>query len=222
MFTVEITGLRQNKGVFMIVLGITGGVGSGKSRVLYDLEKNHGAYIVEADKLAHELMEPGKIIYNQIIECFGNEILSSEAPYPIDRGKLGEIVFNDKNKLDKLNGISHPLVKEAIKKAIEEARREEKIKLFVIEAALLIQDGYSEICDEIWYVWVDAEERIKRLMKQRGYTREKCISMFNSQESDEYYKKYATFTINNQFDYENTSKLLKVRLNKLMASDIIS
>lgn len=205
----------------MIVLGITGGVGSGKSHVLYDLEKNHNAYILEADKLAHELMEPGKKIYNQIIESFGRDILSTDAPYQIDRNKLGQIVFNDKEKLKILNSISHPLVKEEIINRIDNAKKEGKIKLFVIEAALLIQDGYDAICDEIWYIWVDREERIKRLMKQRGYTREKCISMFNCQEPDEYYKKYATFTINNQFDYKNTSKLLNARLNKLMQSDII-
>ncbi len=205
----------------MKILGITGGVGSGKSRVLYDLEKNHGAYILEADKLAHELMEPGMKIYNQIIEHFSRDILCEEAPYCIDRNKLGQIVFNDKDKLAVLNNISHPLVKQEIIERIEKAKKEGKIKLFVIEAALLIQDGYVAICDEIWYIWVDREERIKRLMKQRGYTREKCISMFNSQETDEYYKKYATFTINNQFNYENTSKLLNARLNKLMQSDII-
>lgn len=205
----------------MKILGITGGVGSGKSRVLYDLEQNHNAYILEADKLAHELMEPGKKIYNQIIEEFGQEVLLKEEPYYIDRNKLGQIVFNDKDKLAILNNISHPLVKEEIIERIATAKNEGKIKLFVIEAALLIQDGYDAICDEIWYIWVDREERIKRLMKQRGYTREKCISMFNSQEPDEYYKKYATFTINNQFDYENTSKLLNARLNKLMQSDII-
>lgn len=205
----------------MKILGITGGVGSGKSRVLYDLEQNHNAYILEADKLAHELMEPGKKIYNQIIQEFGQEVLLKEEPYYIDRNKLGQIVFNDKDKLAILNSISHPLVKEEIIERIATAKNEGKIKLFVIEAALLIQDGYDAICDEIWYIWVDREERIKRLMKQRGYTREKCISMFNSQEPDEYYKKYATFTINNQFDYENTSKLLNARLNKLMQSDII-
>lgn len=206
----------------MKVLGITGGVGSGKSRVLYDLETNYGAYVIEADKLAHQLMQPGYEIYNQIVECFGRDILCSKEPYEIDRNKLGQIVFNDKSKLEKLNSISHPIVKKEIKNQIKQAKEEGKIKLFVIEAALLIQDGYKAICDEIWYVWVEQEERIKRLMKQRGYSREKCISMFNSQEPDEYYKKYATFTINNQFDYENTSKLLKARLNKLMQNDIMS
>lgn len=204
----------------MIIIGITGGVGSGKSRVLYDLSENHGAYIVEADKLAHTLMEPGQSIYNEIVENFGREILKEKAPYEIDRQKLGDIVFSDKDKLKLLDSISHPAVKKNILWQIE-TKKAEGVKLFVIEAALLIQDGYKEICDEIWYVWVSKEERIKRLAKQRGYTKSKCISMFNSQEDDDYYKKYADFTINNQLDYENSSKQLNARLNKLMHSDII-
>ncbi len=206
----------------MIVLGITGGVGSGKSKVLYDLKENYNAYIVEADKLAHELMLPGKTIYNQVVKAFGDEILSDGPASNIDRKKLGDIVFNDMEKLSLLDSISHPLVKENIVNQIKIAKEEGNIKLFVIEAALLIQDGYSEICDEIWYIWVEKEERIKRLMASRGYTREKCISMMKSQADDEYYKKYANFTINNQFDYTNSSNQLKARLNKLLDSGIMS
>ncbi|MBQ7706195.1 MAG: dephospho-CoA kinase [Lachnospiraceae bacterium] len=197
----------------MKILGITGGVGSGKSRILHELENEYGAYIIEADSLAHELMEPGMPIYIDVIKEFGKDILLSDEPYCIDRKKLGNIVFNDENKLKKLNSIIHPAVKKDILRQIEFKRNEGKTPLFVIEAALLIQDGYKDICDEIWYIWVSREERIKRLEKQRGYTREKCISMFESQESDEYYKKYANFTINNENSYENSSKQLKARLN---------
>ncbi|MBQ8923754.1 MAG: dephospho-CoA kinase [Lachnospiraceae bacterium] len=206
----------------MIILGITGGVGSGKSRVLYDLKENYNAYIIEADKLAHELMQPDKSIYNEIVSTFGRSVLEEEAPYYIDREKLGSIVFNDSERLTILNGIVHPLIKKEIKRQINEVRASGKYQLFVIEAALLIQDGYNSICDEIWYIWVDAEERIRRLMKQRGYTREKCISIIDSQETDEYYKKYANYTINNQNNYENSSKQLKERLNKLLSNGIIN
>lgn len=205
----------------MTVLGITGGVGSGKSKVLYDLKENYNAYIVEADKLAHELMEPGKDIYKEIVKVFGEDILCQNEQRNINREKLGNIVFNDSEKLKELNRISHPIVKTHILRDIDAKRQEKKYRLFVIEAALLIQDGYGSICDEIWYIQVSTEERIKRLMKNRGYTREKCISMINSQESDDYYKKYANFTINNEFDYEYSSKQLKVRLNKLFIDDII-
>ncbi len=205
----------------MKILGITGGVGSGKSRILYDLKENHDAYVVEADKLAHELMEPGMDVYKAVLEQFGTDILSDEPPYKIDRGKLGKIVFSDREQLEALNKITHPIVKRHILKLIEEQRKLNQHKLFVIEAALLIQDGYKSICDEIWYVMVDREERIRRLCAQRGYDRKKCIQMFESQEPDEYYKKYADFTINNQTDYENSAKQINVQLNKFMSDDII-
>ena len=181
----------------MKILGITGGVGSGKSTVLYELQQKYNAFIVEADKLAH----------------FGKEILSLDSPYPIDRQKLGELVFNDKEKLELLNSISHPLVKQRIMELIEEKKKSGE-KIFVIEAALLIECGYKDICDEIWYVWVDREERIKRLMNSRGYTKEKCLSIFNNQQSDEYYKTYANYTIDNGKSFEYTSKQLKDLLNK--------
>lgn len=197
----------------MKILGITGGVGSGKSTVLYELQEKYNAFIVEADKLAHELMMPGEIIYDHIIKHFGKEILSLDSPYPIDRQKLGELVFNDKEKLELLNSISHPLVKQRIMELIEEKKKSGE-KIFVIEAALLIECGYKEICDEIWYVWVDREERIKRLMNSRGYTKEKCLSIFNNQQSDEYYKTYANYTIDNGKSFEYTSKQLKDLLNK--------
>lgn len=204
----------------MVVLGITGGIGSGKSRILCELEQNYDAYIVEADKTAHALTEPGMPVYNAVVEHFGTGILQGQSGL-VDRAKLASVVFSDKEKLDLLNSLSHPLVKEEILRQISEKREEGNCRLFVIEAALLIQDGYRDICDEIWYIWADRETRINRLMAQRGYTREKCLSVMNSQENDEYYRKYADFTINNQFNYENSSKQLNVRLNKLFPNAII-
>jgi thymidylate synthase len=107
--------------------------------------------------------------------------LQAEEPYAIDRAKFAQIVFADKEKLAQLNALTHPAVKAWIRKDIEEKRKQD-VKIYVIEAALLIQDGYKEICDEIWYIYVNEETRIKRLMKQRGYTEERCRAMFHSQE----------------------------------------
>ena len=165
----------------MLILGITGGVGSGKSKILYDLSNLYGAYIVETDKLAHTLMEPGQTVYQAVVEAFGTEILQAEEPYAIDRAKFAQIVFADKEKLAQLNALTHPAVKAWIRKDIEEKRKQD-VKIYVIEAALLIQDGYKEICDEIWYIYVNEETRIKRLMKQRGYTEERCRDVYKRQE----------------------------------------
>ena len=208
--------MMQNKDD-MLILGLTGGIGSGKTAVLTILKEEYDAYIIEADHLAHELMNPGRTVYQGIVDAFGTEILAdtdidtsvsdeenvatdndqSTVSRSIDRKKLGDIVFHDKDKLALLNSISHPLVKEEILRRIEEQKNVGK-KLFVIEAALLIQDGYKEICDEIWYIYVDEETRIKRLMKQRGYTEERCRAMFHSQEPESYYRKRAQAVIDSQ------------------------
>ena len=197
----------------MKIIGITGGVGSGKSRVLNELKVQYGAYIIEADKLAHELMEPGKVIYEEIVTAFGEDILCEEEPHVIDRVKLGKIVFSDKNHLEALNKIVHPLVKKSILMLIRQAKEKGDVRLFVIEAALLIEDGYKSICDELWYIWVDKETRIKRLMLQRNYTKEKSVSIMNNQSSDEFYKENCDFIIDNNRDYEYTSEQIKARLN---------
>ncbi|MBE5931840.1 MAG: dephospho-CoA kinase [Lachnospiraceae bacterium] len=199
----------------MKILGLTGGVGSGKSKVLNELREKYDAYIIEADKLAHQLMLPGETIYKEIVKEFGCDILSEKSPYYIDRNILGDIVFNNKEKLNKLNSITHPLVKQKIIELINERKFTGDTKLFVIEAALLIEAGYKEICDEIWYIWVDKEERIKRLMDSRGYTREKCLSIFENQQEDSFYKKYSDHIINNQNSFKNTALQIKDLLNML-------
>lgn len=199
----------------MIVLGITGGIGAGKSRILKHLKEEYGAIILEADKLAHELTQPGKDIYNRILSEFGEEILLNDESGCIDRAKLSAIVFKDEEKLRLLNNITHPMVKQYILNDIEE-KRACGVSLYVIEAALLIEDGYDKICDSIWYVYASEETRIARLMDNRGYSRQKCIDIINSQSGDEYYRKYANFTINNEKNFENSTKQIKVQLNMLL------
>ena len=185
----------------MLILGLTGGIGCGKTAVLTILKEEYDAYIIEADRLAHELMEPGKTVYQGIVDAFGMEVLmdtdidisapaegdavtdngQSTVNRSIDRKKLGDIVFHDKDKLALLNSISHPLVKEEILRRIEEQKDAGK-KLFVIEAALLIQDGYKSICDKMCYVYADLDVRISRLCEYRGFTQERAQAVIDSQE----------------------------------------
>lgn len=181
----------------MKIIGITGGIGSGKSVVLNILKDEYDAYIIEADSLAHRLMEPGGDAYEKIVEEFGKNILAENKT--IDRGKLGNVVFNDREKLEKLNSITHPAVKEDIIRRIEEQRKL-GTELFVIEAALLIQDGYKNICDELWYIYCSKELRVKRLMDFRGYTRQRAESVIASQESEEYFRAHCDRVLDNQGD----------------------
>lgn len=124
----------------MKTIGITGGVGAGKSTVLDFLRETYQASVCEADKVAHELQRPGEGCYQEILKVFGPEILCDDQT--IDRKRLGSIVFADVEKLKRLNGIVHPKVKEWIRKKQEEEQRA-GTKLFIIEAALLLEDHYE-------------------------------------------------------------------------------
>jgi dephospho-CoA kinase len=203
----------------MFILGLTGGIGAGKSMILHELETNYNSFICETDKLAHKLMEKGTEINAEITEAFGTGILKSDGD--IDRYVLGSIVFSDDKKLDTLNSIVHPGVKRYILADIEE-KRKQNIDIYVIEAALLIQDGYDKICDQIWNIWADRETRISRLMNSRGYSYEKCVSIIESQPDDDFYAKYTNLTISNNADSFFSTKAVKVELNKLGISGILS
>jgi dephospho-CoA kinase len=202
----------------MFVLGLTGGIGSGKSLILHELETKYNSFICETDKLAHRLMRSGTEINEQLTDYFGKEILNGDGD--IDRPKLSSIVFSSPESLEKLNSIVHPGVKKYILADIEE-KKDRDIDIYVIEAALLIQDGYDKICDSIWYIWADRETRISRLMDSRDYSREKCLSIMDSQPDEDFYKKYTKLTIKNNSEPEKATKQLKVELNKLGISAII-
>ncbi|MBR1864939.1 MAG: dephospho-CoA kinase [Lachnospiraceae bacterium] len=196
----------------MRIIGITGGIGTGKSTVLHLLQDRYGACIVEADRLAHELMQPETALYEQITGVFGAGIRLEDGP--IDRNRLGAVVFRDAEKLATLNAIVHPAVKEYIKKDIRE-KEQQQVELYIIEAALLIEDGYRSICDELWYVYTEREERIRRILQSRGGTREKWEQVMDNQSSDTFYKEHCDVIIDNGKDVTETSK----RINDLLFSN---
>ena len=190
----------------MRIIGITGGIGTGKSTILHLLECEYQAYIVETDKLAHELMLPGNAIYRKIVEYFGTDILLEDGS--IDRGKLGSIVFKKEAELEALNHIVHPAVKQYILEDIRQKKAGGQVNLYVIEAALLIEDGYKEICDELWYIYVEKEERISRLLNGRGGTREKWENIIANQSSEEFYKKYCDKIVENGENVQKTADIV--------------
>lgn len=193
----------------MKVIGITGGVGSGKSSVLTWLATQTYAKtaIIEADKTAHSLQKKGTTGYNAIVKQFGTEILMQNKD--IDRAKLGELVFSDKEKLQKLNTILHPLVKQEIIRQIEMIRREHKISYIFIEAALLIEEHYDVICDELWYIYVSREKRIQRLKKSRGYTDDKIRQIMERQLDEETFRKNCHIIIDNNGREEDTFRQIR-------------
>lgn len=196
----------------MKVIGITGGIGTGKSTVLNVLKEEYGAYIVETDRLAHSLMCPGEDAYKQIVNTFTQAILNEDKT--INRSILGQIVFGDKKKLQQLNDIVHPAVKRYILSDIETKRKENQITCYVIEAALLIEDGYKQICDELWYIYADYDTRVQRLLSGRGGTREKWLQIISNQSSEAYYKENCDVILDNSGTLEKTKNSMKELLCK--------
>ncbi len=191
----------------MKVIGVTGGVGSGKSVVLSILEKDYHAETILADLVAHDLMQPGGKSYEDIVEAFGDGILNDDGT--IDRVKLGNIVFHDAEKLQKLNAITHPNVKEEIKNRIQKIREQGTASMILLEAALLIESGYEDVYDELWYIYVDRETRYCRLQEGRGYTREKTDSIMQKQLTEEQFRKYADVVIDNSYSIEETKQQIR-------------
>lgn len=201
--------MKQNK-KYIPAIGITGGVGSGKSVVMDLLEKEFGAAVILADLVAHDLMEPGAISYKQIVNEFGTEILNKDGQ--INRPSLSRIVFEQPEKLQKLNAITHPNVKQEIMSRITRLREEEKVPFIAVEAALLIEEGYEKLLDELWYVYVNEEIRIQRLKEGRGYSEEKSRSIMRQQLQEETFRNRCSCVIDNNGDVESVRKQLKAIL----------
>lgn len=190
-----------------MVIGVTGGVGAGKSFVLSIMEKEFDAKLLYADDIAHQLTEPGHSCYERIVAEFGSEILKQDKT--IDRKKLADIVFENSIALKKLNHIVHPMVKEYIQGEISCIRLEYPAKIIVIEAALLIEDHYDEICDELWYVKAKEEIRRKRLKESRGYSDEKIDKIIKNQLKESEYEENCQKIINNNENIEKTRQEIK-------------
>lgn len=179
----------------MKVIGITGGVGCGKSTVLDIIKDNFNAYIIKADDVAKELMNKGQKGYNEVVEFFGMDIL--DANREIDRPKLAEIVFNNPNKRMVLNSITHPLVKSEIVNTITNLKIEDTYDYVFVEAALLLEDHYDVFLDEIWYVYAPVDVRKKRLIESRGYSEERIDSMMASQLTENEFRLASDVVVDN-------------------------
>lgn len=190
----------------MKVIGITGGIGSGKSKVLSYMEAKFQAVICQTDHVAWFLQEPGKSCYKQIVEVFGSEILNKDQT--INRGTLGQIVFSDESKLQKLNHIMHPEVKDYVKDWIAKEQKRDK-KYFVIESALLLEDNYQEFCDEIWYIHADMDVRRKRLKESRPLSDEKMDAIISTQLTEQEFREICSIVIDNSGDFQNTCEQIE-------------
>lgn len=198
----------------MKFIGITGGVGAGKSEILSYLAGKSHTQVMLADEIAHELMEPGTECYKKIIETFrGEDIVAPGGAF--DRRKLAEVIFSDPAKRQQMNDIVHPAVKEYVKRRAGEERKRGELKLLVLEAALLIEEHYDEICDELWYIYSREDIREERLMRSRGYSKEKVQQIFSSQLSEAAYRAHCHVVIDNNGTVEEAFRQIDKALENI-------
>ncbi|SHM55984.1 dephospho-CoA kinase [Caldanaerovirga acetigignens] len=187
----------------MRVIGLTGGIASGKSTVSKMLREK-GAYIIDADEIAKEIVKPGKPAWEDIVRHFGKEILDESGN--ILRKKLAKIVFSDEKELSVLNRITHPRIVEEIKRQLEECKKRNE-KIVVIDAALLLEIGLDVLVEEVWVVAVDEKTQIERLIKRENYiSYAEAVERIRAQMPLEEKLKFATRIIDNSRDIEDTQK----------------
>ena len=196
----------------MKVYGITGGAGTGKSEVIKMLQENFGGCVIMSDEVARELMQKGNISYQLIVEYFGRDILMDDGE--IDRKKLADHVFNNKEALEKLNSITHPYVKNEIRKLIAEAEASGECRFVALESAILLECGYEDICDEFWYVYTKPEIRRQRMKETRNYSDEKVDSVMRNQQPDEVFFEQCSFVIENNTTLSDVYDQLKEKLDQ--------
>lgn len=195
-------------------IGITGGIGAGKSRIIDFIESNYNAKVLLADDVAKDLMKMGTSTYDEIKDAFSDyDILRNDGE--LDRDKLAKIVFSNKEALMKLNSIVHPAVKERVVEIYREEAEKGKYDCFFLEAALLIEEHYDEICDELWYIYASEETRRDRLKNSRGYSDEKISEIFRNQLKEDVFREKCKVVIDNNGDFSKCEMDIRENIEKL-------
>jgi dephospho-CoA kinase len=196
----------------MLIVGLTGGIASGKSivaKVFQDL----GAHVIDADKIVHELLEPGQQAWEEVIEYFGPGIVFPDKT--IDRRKLGEIVFNNAEKRTWLNQCLHPKVFAAYTTCVKHLRMRAPDALIVFDAALLIETGYHKKMDRVVVVYADEEQQMERLTSRDRFSREQALARIRSQMPLSEKRKHADYVIENTGTREETEQQAREVFQKL-------
>ena len=187
----------------MKFIGITGGVGAGKSTVLGLLKDNFNCKILLADEVAAELMTPGHDCYDSVIALhWPQKIIDVDGR--INRPLMAKFMFESDELREQVNGIVHPAVEQEVLNQVEREREKHKIEYFFFEAALLIECGYGKLVDEMWYIYASPQVRKERLMESRGYSEERIANTIKAQRSDESFREHCNQIIDNSGTRENT------------------
>ena len=196
----------------MLKIGLTGGIGTGKSLVTRFLQEQ-GANVINADLLGHEAYLPGTVGFEQVVSEFGEDIVGADGH--VDRQKLGPIVFSDPSNMDRLNAIMHPLIKDMIQTQLDDVEGKGQL-IAIVEAAVLIEAGWESLFDEVWVVTADEEEIISRLASRNGLSREDSQKRINSQMTSIERSAHGDVIINNTGSVED----LKENVESLWAQRV--
>jgi dephospho-CoA kinase len=191
----------------MKVIGLTGGIGSGKSTVSQFLTEL-GAVVIDADKVGHEALKPGTELWREVVAAFGRQTLTPDGD--IDREKLGEIAFSNPDSLVRLNRIMHPRLYEVVKAQIEECRRQ-GTGVVVLEAPLLIEAGWTSLVDKIWVTVASEATVLRRLQERTGLSEPESLARIRSQLASTERVRYADVTIDTDGELDE----LRARVEKL-------
>lgn len=194
----------------MYVIGLTGGVGSGKTVAAHKLAQIADAEVLIADELGHLIMKKGEKGYQRIVQTFGAEILDEQGE--IARDRLSKIVFSEEEALKKLNQIVHPAVKEYLEEYI--AKRKTQKGYLILETAIMFETGCDLLCDEIWYIYVPSALRKERLECSRGYSEQKSEAIMQKQLSEEEFLHRCKHVIKNDGSLEELTERLKEFFDK--------
>lgn len=162
----------------MLLVGLTGGIASGKSLVSR-IFKELGAHIIDADRIVHELLAPGEPAWKQVVEYFGDQVLLADKC--IDRRKLGEIVFRDEEKRAWLGRCIHPRVFDVYQAQVRRLRQGSRNAVVVLDAALLIETGYHKKMDRVVVVYATPEQQLRRLIERDHFAEEEALARIRSQ-----------------------------------------
>lgn len=197
----------------MRILGVTGGIGSGKSLVC-NILKQQGAEIIDADEITKELQKKGSVVYNEMVEFFGEDILKEDGE--LDRKKIADKVFNDRKALQKLNNIVHKHVAVEIKKRVAKLN-EEGCSLVVLDVPIPVEDGFFDTAECIWTVVANVDLRVERIMKRMNISEEEALTRINAQLSNREYEEIANVVIVNEGSYEELENLVLFELKRFLA-----
>ncbi|MCH7999079.1 MAG: dephospho-CoA kinase [Chloroflexi bacterium] len=197
----------------MYVIGLTGGIGSGKSTVAQMLE-GEGAAVLSADAVGHEVYLPDKPAWREVVEAFGRRIVAQDGA--IDRKKLGAIVFSDPEQLRRLNAITHPRMKEMMRQKLEEERTR-GARVVVLEAALLFDAGWDDLTDEVWVTMAPPEVAAARTAERSGLSLEETLARVKAQMSNEERAARSQILIYTDCPLEQTRKQVDEEWQRLLA-----